>query len=287
MTVSGNYELRKENIDRMVKGFALQEYKMKQLVSIETSGAWKETYWQEDAADLTANGTRSTKGISRGAAYPTGEVNWTEKSKRIIKFGFEGELFEEDIRASDIDVLKRTLLRIARGVTKQVDSEIWDTITESQTPSLINSVTATAAWDAASGQDPIADILEAKRLIEEANYDVDGRGFLVLSPKDYESLATWLISTKGSSIPEFSSEKVVNGKVGTLLGLTVIKSNTVTADYALVVIAKEVGTWKQMSALKTDLIKDPEKKTIVRVTERGVTQLINPKAASLISNTQA
>ena len=60
---TGESGLRAENISRIVTGFALQEYRMKQIPMVVSSGAWKETYFQETAADLTASGTSQERYI--------------------------------------------------------------------------------------------------------------------------------------------------------------------------------------------------------------------------------
>ena len=78
----GMADLRGENVSAVVKGFALQEYKLKQLCMIQNSNAWTETYYAETAADLTAGATTDVKGIARLANFPYGEVTWTETSGR-------------------------------------------------------------------------------------------------------------------------------------------------------------------------------------------------------------
>ena len=97
----GMADLRRENVSRVVTGFALQEYRMKQICMVETSSSWKETYYQETAADLTAGGTRNVKGVSRLANFPYGEVTWTEKSKRQIKHAIESVISWEDARTNE------------------------------------------------------------------------------------------------------------------------------------------------------------------------------------------
>ena len=64
MVSTGEVTLRAENIDRMVKGFALEAYTMMQLVMVQGSNSWQESYFQETAADLEAKGTRTVKGLS-------------------------------------------------------------------------------------------------------------------------------------------------------------------------------------------------------------------------------
>jgi hypothetical protein len=78
-----------------------------------------------------------------------------------------------------------------------------------------------------------------------------------------------------------------NGRVGRILGLNVIVSNVVTADYAMVGIAQECGTWRAASPLTTATIEDKGVSYTIRAWEIGVTQLTNPKAICLISNTAA
>lgn len=283
----GMADLRAENVTKVVTGFALSEYVFKQLCLVQTSNSWKETYYKETAADLTAGGTRNVKGVSRLANFPYGEVTWTEASSRLLKHGMEGVISWEDATTNDVDVIARTLLRIARAVTKSVDAAIWDVITESQTPSTINSVTIAAGdeWDSATvaNRDPIQNILDAKKEIATDNYNPDSNGYLLLNPKDYANL---LGNANVRNAGQFYTDDVTrNGKVGFLLGLKVLVSNQVTADYAAVVIGNEAATWKSAKALSVKTIEDFGISYKIRAWEVGVCQLKNPEAVCLIVNT--
>lgn len=289
--VTGQADLRAENVERVVKGFALQEYTMKQLVMVQKSSSWTESYYQETAADLTGNKlSGGIKGVARLAAFPYGEVSWTKQSSYLLKHGMEGVISWEDGLTNNVDVIARTLLRIARAVAKSVDAEIWDTLTESQSASTINSVAISAGdeWDSATiaNRDPIQDILNAMKEISVDNYNVHGgRGAILVSPKDYANL---LGNANVRNAGQFYTDDVTrNGRVGRLLGLDVIVSNSVTADYAAVVVKKECGTWKEAVPLTVKTIEDPGIKWTIRAYEIGVTQLTNPEAVCLISNTQA
>ena len=287
---SGSNDLRAETIDGIVKGFALQEYVMKQLVMVNSSNAWKESYYQETAADLTAQATRSVRGIPRLAAFPFGEVTFQKKSSYQEKYGMEGTISYEDILTNEVDVIARTLLRIARAVVKAVDTQIWNVLTESQTVVDINTVAVAAGseWDSSTlaNRDPIQNILNAIKEIQEDNYNpLAGNGYLVLNPKDFANL---LGNANVRNAGQFYTDGVTkNGTVGRILGLTVLVSNTVTADYSAVIIAKECGTWKQVVGLTTETIDSPGVSKTVRAWEIGVCQLTNPKAVCLISNTAA
>ena len=281
---TGEADIRGLNINKIGTGFALQEYMMKQLVRVSSSSKWQERYYKETAADLTATAPSYIQGISRLSTFPTLEVSWTQVNSYQVKHAAEDSISIEDIEGDDVDVLQRTLLRIARAIAKSVDDYIYATLTDDAD---VNTTASTAAWDAGSGQDPIKDILVAQRKIAVANYNPHKSGFLLLSPKDYESLVTWLISTKGSSIPQFASEKVVNGVVGKILGANIIVSNTVTADEAAYVVGQECGNYLTFSPLTTVVVDDPGIKKTIRSYEIGVTQTTNPKSIAMITNTQA
>lgn len=287
---TGELDIRGENISKVVTGFALTEYVFKQLCMVQSSNKWKETYYKETASDLTGGTGSAVEGIPRLAVFPHGEVSWEVTSSRHKKFGMETRISWEDAKTNDIDVIARSLLRIARAVTKAVDAEIWDVITESRSPTATTGIndldiTAGAEWDSASiaNRDPIQDILNAKKLIAEQNYNPDQNGFLLLNPKDYANL---LGNPNIRNAGQFYTDDVTrNGRVGFLLGLKVLVSNQVTADYAAVVIGNEAATWKSVIGLTTKTIEEPGIGYTIRSWEVGCCQLKNPKAVCLISNT--
>ena len=285
----GMADLRAENVSKIVTGFALQEYRMKSLCLIQKSNSWKETYQKETKSELTASGTRNVEGVSRLANFPYGEVTWTEASSRLKKHAMEGVISWEDAVTNEIDVMQRTLLRIGRAVAKSVDDEIWDVLTEGQTASTINSLSITAGneWDSATiaNRDPIQNILDAIKEIATDNYNPYQNGYLLLSPKDFSNL---MGNANVRNAGQFwTADATRNGKVGQILGLNIIVSNSVTADYAAVVIAKEACTWKEAKPLTVQTIEDPGIKYTVRAWEVGCAQLKNPEAVCLIDNTQA
>ena len=66
-----------------------------------------------------------------------------------------------------------------------------------------------------------------------------------------------------------SPEIMKTGRMGTLLGLSIIKSPVVTADYAAVLQAKKCTTWKQVAGLQTEVIRDPGMSITLRAWEYG------------------
>ena len=281
---TGMADLRAENVSRVVTGFALREYRLKQITMIQSSHSWKETYFAETSADLTGGTGSDVKGIPRGANFPYGEPTWTENSSRLIKHGMEGVVFWEDAKTNEIDVIARTMLRIGRAVAKSVDDDIYSEITTNNG----QTVATGGAWDAAvvADRDPIQDILNAIKLISIQDYDpLSGSGFLLLNPTDYANL---LGNANVRNVGQFYTDDVTkNGRVGRLVGLHVIVSNQVDADEAAVIIAKEAITWKTAAALQVTTIVDPGVKFTIRAWEVGVAQTKNPNAICIITNTAA
>ena len=276
---TGEADLRSENFSRIVKGFALQEYKMKQLCMIESSNAWTETYYKETAADLTGGTGSSIEGVPRLANFPYGEVSWTKTSGRNVKHAMEGVLSWEDVKTNNVPMIARTLLRIARAVSKSVD----ETISTAILANAGNTQAANATWNNATIADrtPIQDILNAKSLIEIDNYNPNKNGFLLLHPTNYAEL---LGDANIRNAGQFYSDSVTrNGVVGSLLGLTVISSISVTEGGAQVVIAKESCTWKSVVGLNVKTIEDAGIKYTIRAWEVGQIQVVNPDAICKIT----
>jgi len=279
MTVTGEVDIRKENFSRIVKGFALQKYAMKQLCMMESSSAWTETYYKETAADLSGGTGSAVKDVPRLANFPYGEVTWTKTSGINVKHAMEGVLSWEDIKMNNIPMIARTLLRIARAVTKSVDTVIASAIVDSAG----NTQAANATWDNAviANRDPIQDILDGKAMIAVDNYDPDVNGYLTVHPVDFAHL---LGNPNIRNAGQFYSDAVTrNGVVGRLLGLTIVSSNSVTEGGAQIVIAKEACTWKSVVGLTVKTIEDAGIKTTIRAFEVGQIQVVNPDAICKIT----
>ena len=267
-------DLRAENISRIVTGFALQEYKMKQLCMIESSNAWTETYYKETATDLTGGSGSDVKGVPRLAQFPYGEVSWTKTSGRNIKHAMEGVLSWEDIKTNNIPMIARTLLRIARAVAKSVDTVVAAAILAEAG----NIRAANATWNNAvmADRDPIQDILDGKSLIAIDNYNPDKNGFLLVHPTNFAEL---LGNANVRNAGQFYTDSVTrNGVVGKIIGLTLVSSNSITEGGAQIVIAKEACTWKSVVGLTVRTIEDPGINTKIRAWEVGQIQIVNADA---------
>ena len=280
-----NGQLRSEDFDRMVKGFALREFVMKDLLMVNTSSAWVESYFRETGSDLTGGTGSAVRSIPRLSDFPYGEKTWTKVSAYIEKYGMECVISYEDILTANIDVMARQLLRVARAVSYAVDTQIYSVLSNGAGNSV--AVAVGSEWDSATlaNRDPIQNILNARRELSIDNFNPDSNGYLVLNPTDYAHV---LGNSKVVNNPTFKTADVVsNGNVGKICGLTIKVSNVVSVSEALVVIAKECGTWRSAKGLTVEQIDNPGISKKIRAFELGVAQLTTPDAVCKITNTDA
>jgi hypothetical protein len=284
---TGELDLRAQKYEKMVKGFALQSFKMKQLVMISSSNAWKESYYRETATELTGGAGSAVKGIPRLANFPYGEVSWTQVDGYIEKYGMEGIISWEDSMTDNIDVVARTLLRIGRAVAYAVDSQIYTALLAAAGQTV--TIGAGYEWNSTTvaNRDPVQDLLDAKKLMHDNNFDPDANEtFICINQAEY---AMMLGNSKITNNPSYKAADVVHkGVVGMLCGLKILVSPVVTTDTGtLVIIAKECGTWKSAAGLTSFVIPDKGVKYTIRAFELGVCQVTTPNAVVLITNTVA
>jgi hypothetical protein len=139
---------------------------------------------------------------------------------------------------------------------------------------------SSGSWEL-SAAIPISDIMSAKQKIRSYGYNPEG-AVLFMNSTTHKTLLNYLISTKGSSIPNFSSQKVETGVVQELLGLRVVVSENVTSDFACV-MAEGAVRWKQFVPLTARTVEDVGLGIKIRVWEEGEPLLENPRAICLIS----
>ena len=283
---SGQADIRGIDIDKLAKGFADEENVFKRVCTVSKTSAREIRFYRKtsgflDSTDTTGITASQIANTAERARPVVVEQTWTRVQAFARKYFVESPTISiEDIRDSDVDVLATNVRDLVRAVSRQVDKRIYDVITTDNG----NTNASTAAWDAASGQDPIEDILNAKQLIREDSYNPEG-AYLLLSPKDHKNLITWLISTKGSSIPSFASQHVVDGVVMEILGLRVLVSNNVDADEAAVVVPSRCMTWKSFTPLTSAVIDDPGIGKKIRVWEEGEAIMTDTNACCIITNT--
>jgi len=261
---SGMQDIRNIKIDELVKGFADEEFVFRNFITVVSTGA-REIRWAQktagvlDSTDTTGITASQIGNISHLALPVVAGPTWTRNTSYIRKFMLESEwISEEDIKDNMVQLWATTIRDVTRAVVKQVNDHIYNVMTENQSAVNILSTASTVPWDAASytNVDIIKDINTGIRKIREQNYEPT---HLFLSPKDFESMISWLISSKGSSIPSFASSKITDGVVMEILGLKVVVSNSVAADSATIAAPQRAVTMHEFMAISTAEIIEPLK----------------------------
>lgn len=300
---AGQADIRSLDIDKLAKGFADEATVFKKFINNTPTVAREIRWYQKTSGFITGVTTTGITGspianVAEKALPSVAEQSWTRTTSYVRKYMVDSPwLSAEDIKDNDVDILATNLRDLVRAIEYQIDARIWAVISEGQSAVNINSVTTNAAWNAASytGVNIVEDIMEAKQKIRTAGYNPEG-GVLFLNSLNHKSLITWLIDGKGSSIPSFSSQRIQDGVVMEILGLRVVISENVTADYALVMATEAApgnpsinapATWKEFMPITAVTIEEKGIGTKIRVWAEGECILHDPKMVTLISNTDS
>lgn len=295
---SGEQDIRGINIDRLAKGFADEQNIFKRFVTISKTKNREIRWYQKTSGFLdspTTTGITSTmmSNVAERSQPVVVEQSWTRKTSYVKKYFVESPTISmEDINDSDIDVFATNVRDLVRAVGRKVDLRIYSVITEAAaaTPTVPNPTTvntgaaAGTGWDDGTNGNPIKDILVGKRKIRSAGYDPEG-SITLMNPIEHEFLLDYLITTKGSSIPGFSTEKVKSGVVMEILGTNVVVSENATTDYVVQFVPQRACTWKGFVGMRTAVIDDPGIGKKIRVWEEGEALLTDPLAVNVITDT--
>lgn len=276
---TGTDKIRAVAYDTAIKQIAVYSYKFKQLVSVVTSSAWKNYFFREQTDIPTGQSGNAIKAIPRGAEFPHAVLSWEQVTSRIEKYGLSSVIDHEDIISSNVDARNRTVLRIAEGVAKAVDTEISLVISENWTPSNIQTGTLQGGYWNESSAAIIKDLAKMKAQVK-AYYD-NASDFAVVIHPDNEPNILHYIYEKGAQARE-SGENAFNGQIGKPAGVSVITSAVVPASYALFLVPQTCATWKQLMPLQTDTKTDAFIGDTIKSCEYGVTELHEPKQVVLL-----
>lgn len=276
---TGEDVVRATSYDSAIKQLAVYSYKFKQLVSVVNSSSWKNYFFREQTDVPTGQSGNAIKGIPRGADFPNAVLSWEQVTSRIDKYGLSATIDHEDIIAGNIDMRNRTILRIAEGVAKAVDSEIYDIISESETPSAIQTGALKGGYWNESSAAIIKDLAFMKSQVK-AYYDNASNFVCVVNP-NIEPHILHYIYEKGAQATT-SGQAAFNGQIGSPAGVSIITSSVVGASYALFMTPKTCATWKSLMPLATDVKTDRFKGDTITACEYGVTELHEPKQVVLL-----
>jgi len=272
----GEQDLRKEDIDAIVKNYALENFTMLQVCTVVKTNAAANTYYQETDSDITKTTTTDITdttfgGAPEGAVFPYVEHSWTETTERVKQHGADNVISWNVWKLSAIDVKARMLERVGRAIAKSVDTAI---ITELATTT--NTAAATATWDNAteSLQQPLKDILTGIAGMQIDNWNPYKQTYIIMHPTNFMELMN-------NPVIRNASQTIITsaGKTTTIAGCTVIVNNASTEDTVLMCIGKSAMTWYEAQPLTTYVKEDPGQTLLIRAYQMGVPVLINNNAA--------
>jgi len=295
---SGQTEIRGLNIDKLAKGFADESNVFKKFVAQSKTNAREIRWYQKtsgflDTATTTNSSATHINPVAERARPFVIEQSWTRNTSYVKKYFVESPtISSEDIKDTDIDILATNVRDIVRAVARKVDLRIFSVLNEATAatptipnPTNVNTAAATGTgWDDSTNGNPIKDILVGKRKIRQAGYNPEGC-IISMNSIEHEFLLTWLISTKGSSIPQYSSEKVKSGVVMELLGCNIVVTENQTTDYVTMWVPGKAATWKAFMSMTAVVIDDPGIGKKIRSWEEGECLLTDPLAVHVITDT--
>lgn len=259
---------------------------LKAMISSKPTKAREIKFWQKTTGYITLTAPAKLSNIAPGARPFVAETSWTPVTKYSIKYMLDSPMINmEDESDSEVQVFRDNAKDNSEAIANDVDNDIWNVISENQSASNINSVTTQAAWDAASGQNPFLDIMASKTVIRQQTKRSIRNGVLLMNAKAEQDLLVWLVTTKGSSVPNFASEKVGTGSIERFAGLRVIVSENITTDFAMVGDLKQAAQYRTFKPFTTVIITEPLIGRKIRSSTNGVAILIKPKFLTLIDGT--
>jgi len=295
---SGMADIRGIDIDKLVKGFADIDNIFKKFANNSTTKAREIRWYQKtsgflDTADTTGITGSHISNTAEGSLPFVTEQSWTRNTSYVRKFFVGSPLFTiEDLKDSDIDILGTNVRDLTRAVARKVDLRFFSVITEADeatptvpNPSTVNYGASVAdGWNDAVTGDPIQDIMTMKQAIYAQGYDPEG-AILAMNSLEHQYLLEFLISVKGSSIPNFSSEKIKTGSVMSILGVNIVVSENWTTDYVGMFIPGRSVSYKSFMPMTAAVIDEPGIGKRIRVWEEGEFILTDPKSVYILTDT--
>ncbi len=254
------------------------------LISSRPTKAREIKFWQKTTGYLTLTSPAKLSNIAPGARPFVTETSWTPVTKYSIKYMLDSPMINmEDESDSEVQVFRDNAKDVVEAIANDNDNDVWNVISENQSADNINAVAANAAWNAVSGQDPFEDVMQGKMEIRQQTKRSIRNGILLLNAQGEKDLLVWLVSFKGSSVPNFASEKVGTGSIEKFAGLRVVVSENVTATFAMVGDLKQAAEYREFKPLQTWIITEDGIGRKIRVSTSGVAILRKPKFLALIS----
>ena len=274
----GEADLRAEDVDAIVKNYALEQFTGRQICSIVGTNAEKNTYYEETDSDITPIGTTGIPAgnfeNSAGAIFEHVNHSWTEVAERVKIHGATHTMDWTVWKLSAIDVKGRMLERVARAIVLSEDTAIY---TELATTT--NTASAVQTWDneTESLQQPLKDILIARAALKIANWSTTSNLKMIIHPTNLmELLNNPVVRNAG----QFYTDGVTrNGVVGKIADFNIIESNAMTENTVLFCISQTAMSLYEAQGITTKMTMEEGETITIKAFNMNVPVLINNNAA--------
>ena len=274
----GEFDLRAEDVDAIVKNFALEQFTGRQICSVVPTSSEKNTYYEETDSDITQAVTTAITDI--GFTSPEGSIfehvnhSWTEVAERVKMHGATHTMSWQVWKLSAFDVKARMLERVSRAIVLSEDTAIY---TELATTT--NTAGAVATWDNAteSLQQPLKDILIARSALKLNNWTTNSNLKMIIHPTNFMELLNNPVVRNAGQFHTDTATK--NGNVGMIADFQIIESNAMTENTILFCISQTAMSLYEAQGISTHFTEEPGETVTIKAFSMSVPVLINNNAA--------
>jgi hypothetical protein len=287
----GQAEIRGIDIQKLADGFASVGVVLSGYIPTVTATARELRWYSKTSGSGSSNFLTSptTTGMTSDLIETTAkampvqiENSYTRNTSHVKKFFVSSPLISlEDLKDSDPALWADLIQDTVRAVNKKKDARALVVLDAAG----CGTAAATGnGWNVDADGDPILDFLAAIESIESYGYNSNDL-IAYMNPAEKKWLIRWLISVKGSSIPQFSSGKIESGEVMTLLGIKIVSDPLRTTDTVTIFSPSQAIKYKEFVPLTTAVIDEPGVGKTVRVWTEGEFIRYNPYAVFKLTDT--
>lgn len=274
----GEFDLRAEDVDKIVKNFALEQFTGRQVCSIIKTRSESNVYFEETDSDIVPISTTGVTGNNftnpEGAIFEEVAHSWTEITERVKQHGATHTMSWTVWKLSAFDVKARMMERVARSIVLSEDTAIW---TELATTT--NTAAAVQTWDngTESLQQPLKDILIARSAIILKNWSTKINMFMAIHPTNLMELMNNPVIRNAAVF--FTDGVSRNGVVGKVAGFDIIETNAATENTVLFGIKQTAMSLYEAEPLTTVFKQEEGEYITIKAWNMSVAVLINNNAA--------
>lgn len=291
MATAGENNLNGVDVQKTAVGFADDMVLVRKFCNVVPASATEIRYYQKTSGFISSPSTSgitsaNMRNSAKGALPNVIEQSLTRATAYVKKYFKASPLLtDEDIKSAEPDIFALNITDITQAVMHEEDLDLYNVLTEDQTAVNINTQATAAPWNTASftSVDIVADLSNMEQKIQSYFYDTSNK-VLLLNSTDYNYLKQWLITQKGTSIPNFTSQQIKTGVVAELLGWKISVNEAVVADSAVGFIPNLAMKVKEFTSLTTGIVEHVGMGKEIRVWLESVGILEHPRAVCLLTN---